>query len=99
MSGKKAKGKRGKTRKKLKRKGPKPTISEFLKKPKPGERVVIDIDSSVHSGLPEVRFQGKSGRVKGVKNHSVKVSLVDSGKRKTIQVHPVHLTVLGGESK
>jgi len=99
MACKKAKGKRGKTRRKLKNKKGRVTVSGFLAKPKLDSRVLIDINSSVHSGMPAKRYQGKIGIVKSVKKNSVEVLVGKAGNRKTLVVHSCHLASAGGESK
>lgn len=99
MACKKAKGKRGKTRRKLKRKGSRLTIAGYLNKPAEKSKVMIDIDSSVHDGMPSARCQGMIGIVQSVKKNSVKVLVGKAGKKKMIIVHPAHLCIVGGESK
>ncbi|MEM0360042.1 MAG: hypothetical protein QXK06_01725 [Candidatus Diapherotrites archaeon] len=97
MSSKEAKGKRAKTRSKLKRKGPKLTVNALLKKPAINSRAIICIDSSVHAGLPAPKFHGMAGTVKAIKKNCVEVWI--DGCNKKIAVHPAHLKVFGGESK
>ncbi len=92
MSNKKAKGKRAKTRSKMKRKGTKLTIAQLLKKPPVGARIQVNIDSSVHAGLPPKKYQGMVGKVLEHKRLCVEVKM-DNGK--SMSLHPVHLQVLG----
>lgn len=99
MANKKAKGKRGKTRQKLKRSGPRLSVSARLSKPEIGSRVLVNIDSSVHSGIPPARFHGMHGIVKAVKKNSVVVSVGRAKNEKTIVVHSSHLNIVGSESR
>ena len=99
MACKKAKGKRSKTRRKLRKRGARVTVSGFLETPKPNARVLINIDSSVHAGMPASRYQGMIGTVKSVKKNSVELVVGKPGNRKTLVVHSCHLTNAGGESK
>ena len=99
MACKKARGKRGKTRRKLKGKNSRLSIAALLKKPVKESRVRININSSVHSGMPSARYQGAIGIVKSVEKNSVRVVIGRAGKEKTLIVHPAHLSFLGGESK
>ncbi len=99
MACKKAKGKRGKTRRKLKRDGPRLSVSARLSKPSIGSRVVINIDSSVHAGIPHARYHGKHGVVKAIKKNSAVVSVGRAKNEKTIVVHTSHLNLVGSELK
>jgi len=99
MSCKKAKGIRAKTRRKLKRKGARVTVTKFLSRPKVNQKVLIEIDSSIHSGMPGIRYNGKNGIVKSVGRENVEVLVGKGGNVKTLNVHAIHLRVLEGETK
>ncbi len=99
MANKKAKGKRGKTRRKLKRKGPKLSVSSVLSRPSANSKVVVNIDSSVHAGMPPARYQGRFGIVKAIKRNSALVSVGRGKNEKTLVVHTSHLSIVGSESK
>ena len=99
MASKKAKGKRSKTRRKLRRRGSRLTIKDFLEKPALDSKVLIAIDSSVHSGMPSAKYQGAIGTVKAAKKNCVEVVVGKTGREKTLTVHPAHLTAIGGGSK
>jgi len=92
MPNKKAKGKRAKTRRKLKRKGTRLTIAQLLKKPDVGARIQVNIDSSVHAGLPPKKYQGMIGKVLEHRRLCVEVEMENG---KSMSLHPVHLKVLG----
>ena len=91
MTNKKARGKRAKTRHKFTRKGSKPTINTILGEFHEGEKVLIKIDSSVHSGMPGSRYHGFTGIVTGMQGKIVKVGLRKGGMEKELLVNPVHL--------
>ena len=60
------KGKRSKTRKKYRksvREHGAPNVNVMLREFKPGQRVHISVNPSVHEGLPCRRFNGLSGLV------------------------------------
>ena len=97
MASKKAKGKRSKTRQKLRRKRRmgKLTITKLLRVFDKGQRVQINIDPSIHSGLPDARYQGLSGTVEGRQGkQTFRISLKLGKKLKTLLVNSAHLKVL-----
>ncbi len=94
MSGKKAKGKRAKTRSKFKRKKGKVAVNKMLQELKPGTKVQINIDSSIHSAMPSSRYQGFTGIVSGKRGAAFEVELSHGGKEKSLIVHPAHLNIL-----
>lgn len=66
MANKKARGKRAKTRRLLKRGSiPKPSVNKQMQVFGMGDRVGIKIDPSIHSGMPDARYQGLTGTVVG----------------------------------
>lgn len=67
------------------------TVNAILKKFQIGDKVVIDIDSSIQDGMPHLRFQGKSGEVIAKHGNCYDVLIKDMDKEKTVVVHPVHL--------
>ncbi len=92
MAGKKAKGKRAKTRSKLKRHiREKTTINELIKPIDVGEIVQININSSIHEGMPHKRLHGITGKVVGFQGKTPIVELKDGNKIKKIIVSPAHL--------
>ena len=95
MSNKKAKGKRSRTRRKIKRKTrEKKKINEIIKPIKLNDVVQININSSIHDGLPHKRTYGKTGVVIGFQGNCPIVQLKDGKKVKKIISHRVHLKKL-----
>jgi len=87
-------GVRHKTRakyKKSKREKGKPTVTKMLQKFKLGDRVHINVDPSLHQGMPFRRFIGKTGLIVGKQGVCYFVKISDMHSEKTIIVHPVHL--------
>lgn len=92
MSGKKAKGKRSKTRCLYKRGvREKTTISQILKPISVGDVVQININSSKHDGLPHKRMQGKTGKVVSFQGKAPILEVYDGNLKKKIIATPVHL--------
>ncbi len=98
MTNKKAKGTRAKTRKKFSRRGSKPTINKILGEFHEGEKVLIKIDSSVHSGIPHHRYHGFTGVVSGMQGKVVKVELKKGGVDKELLISPSHLKLAEKEA-
>lgn len=95
MANKKAKGKRAKTRSKLKRRYRPLTISRLFADFDIGQRVQVVIDSAVHSGMPSRRFHGLVGTVVKKQGKVFCVSLKNGNKELELFVHPAHLRALG----
>ena len=91
MVNKPAKGKRSKTRSKFKREKHRLTITKQLAQFATGTSVHIDIDSSVHSGLPDSRFQGLTGVVVGKQGSAFVVDVMVGNAKKKIIVTAAHL--------
>lgn len=90
----KPKGLRARTRSLL-RKNPrdrgKISISRLLYDYKRGEKVVIDIEPSVHKGMPHRRYQGRVGVVVGKRGRAYAVNVTQGDAVKEIIVLPEHL--------
>ena len=93
MSNKKAKGKRAKTRAKLKG-GKKRTVNELVKNFDKGETVQICIDSSVHAGMPSPKYHGFTGTVAGKRGKAFEVAVRDGSVSRQLVVHAAHLKSL-----
>ncbi|MEA2055426.1 MAG: 50S ribosomal protein L21e [Candidatus Thermoplasmatota archaeon] len=91
---KRSKGIRSKSRQTL-RKKPRDkgtsSITRALQQFEEGESVNIVIDSSVHKGMPHIRFQGYTGKVEGLQGNSYLVGINDGKKHKTLIIGPEHL--------
>jgi len=88
----KTKGPRSRTRKKLSKKvRGLPPVNRFLQTFRIGEKVVINIEPSVHRGMPFHRFHGRVGEVIGKRGRAYIVRIKDGGKVKLVIANPVHL--------
>ena len=87
-------GKRIKTRKLLSKRASERGIrspSYLLKQYEPGDKVLIKIDPSVHSGMPFRRFYGKVGEVVSKRGRAYLIKVKDGGKKKIVIAEPAHL--------
>jgi len=67
------------------------SITRSLQQFDEGEKVNIVIDSSVHRGMPHIRFHGHTGTVLGRQGNSYRIQLRLGKKVKTIIVRPEHI--------
>jgi large subunit ribosomal protein L21e len=67
------------------------SITRALQKFNEGESVNIVIDSSVHKGMPHIRFHGYTGKIKGLQGDSYIVGIKDGNKDKTLIIRSEHL--------
>lgn len=95
MSGKKARGKRSKTRDMMRRRGKKLSPTKLLKDFPAGSTVQVRINSSHHSGMPFRRFQGLSGKVLGKQGRAFVVSVLLGDQPRKLIVTASHLKELG----
>jgi large subunit ribosomal protein L21e len=56
-----------------------------------GASVSVDINSSVHKGMPHHRFQGYTGKIEGTQGNAYLVGITVGKKHKTLIVRPEHL--------
>jgi len=56
-----------------------------------GESVNIDLNPSVHKGMPHPRFQGHTGKIEGMQGEAYLVGINIGKKHKTLIVKPEHL--------
>lgn len=83
-----------KKRKKLsnsKREGGMTPPSRAIKEFDSGEKVHINIDSSIHKGRPHPRFHGRTGEIVGKQGDAYKVRIKDKQKDKILIVKSNHL--------
>lgn len=92
MASKKARGKRAKGRDKTKRRRPRATPNKHLENFRKGAKVMLKIDSSVHSGMPPLRYHGRTATIAGKRGSAFLIELNDGGLSKYFIVHPAHLT-------
>lgn len=69
-------------------------LAKYFAKYSAGDRVCITPNPSVQKAMPYLRFYGRQGTVAGVRGECYLVEIFDGGKKKTLIVHPVHLTRL-----
>ena len=67
------------------------SITKYFQSFDAGDRVYLGVEPAVQKGMYHPRFMGKSGIIKGKRGKCYEVSINDSGKGKTLIVHPVHL--------
>lgn len=91
MVNKKAKGKRGKTRSKLKKKAGKATVNQLLRPFKEKDKVQVDIKPEMHGGMPASIYQGVSGFVEGKQGGAYRVKAKKGKLEKTLLVQGIHL--------
>ncbi|MFQ6064502.1 MAG: 50S ribosomal protein L21e [Candidatus Bathyarchaeia archaeon] len=92
--GRKSKGYRAKTRSLLRRKPRergKTGLSKILHEYKPGDKVVIKINPSVHKGMPHRRYHGRMGIVTEKKGRAYIVEVREGDATKEIITRPEHL--------
>lgn len=89
-----SKGFRSKTRHKLARSyresGLTP-VTHSLRTFEEGSKVNININSSIHKGMPHPRFQGFTGTVQGKQGDAFVVQVRVGGLLKTVVARPEHL--------
>jgi large subunit ribosomal protein L21e len=67
------------------------SITRALQQFEIGSSVSIVIDSAVHKGMPHHRFQGYTGKIKGMQGDAYLVGITVGKKPKTLVVLPEHL--------
>ncbi len=95
MSNKKARGKRAKTRSKMKGTGKKATVNQLLREFKDGSRVRVLINPAEHSGMPHKGYHGSSGVVAGKQGKLHAVVVRKGSLQKRLLVHSAHLREAG----
>ncbi len=90
----KSRGYRRKTRsllrKKAREKG-KIGLSRILREYKPGDRVIVKLDSSVQKGMPHRRFHGRIGIIEETRGQAYVVNVTQGNAVKEIIARPEHL--------
>lgn len=87
-------GIRRKTRykfRKQKRSRGKISMTRYLQSFNVGDKVGLGVEPAVQKGMYHPRFMGTIGTVSGKRGRCYEVRINDSGKEKTLIVHPVHL--------
>jgi large subunit ribosomal protein L21e len=89
---KRNRGKRGgHSRQQLRKHREKTTVNQLLQEFSVGEKVILDIDSSVQDAMPHPRHQGKEGTVIAKRGTCYEVEILDGGKKKITVTSPAHL--------
>ena len=68
-----------------------PRINSYMRKFEVGEFVAVNIDPSVHKGMPFHNFQGFTGVIEGMQGRCYLLGIKVGGVKKTIIADPVHL--------
>lgn len=71
-------------------------LSKIMYQYRVGEKIVIDIEPSVHKGMPHPRFNGKIGEIIRKQGRAYIVQIRDGNKIKQLIVRPEHLRPLQG---
>jgi len=69
-------------------------LSKLLHDYRPGEKVLVKINSTIQKGMPHRRYHGKIGVVVDKRGRAYTVNVAQGNTRKTITVRPEHLTPL-----
>lgn len=92
--GRKAKGYRARTRSLLRKKPRergKIGLSKILHEYKPGEKVVIKMNPSVHKGMPHRRYHGRTGVITEKRGRAYVIEVTQGDATKEIIARPEHL--------
>ncbi|HLD83832.1 MAG TPA: 50S ribosomal protein L21e [archaeon] len=65
------------------------TVNRFLAKFEPGDKVHIDFRS--HQGVPNPKFQGKTGMIISKRGNGYEIKVADMSAAKKIYLKPEHL--------
>ena len=77
--------------KKERREKGKISVSRFMQSFEEGQKVHLGIEPSLHKGMYNLRFIGKTGIIKGVRGKCYEVAISDKGKDKLLIIHPSNL--------
>ncbi len=66
-------------------------LSRMLHEYKPGDKVVIKIDPSIHKGMPHRRYHGKVGIITDKSGRAYKVNVPQGDAVKEVIIRPEHL--------
>lgn len=66
-------------------------LDRLIRNYKPGDKVVIKIDSSVHKGMPHRRYHGRIAIITGKKGRSYALDVTQGDSVKQIFVRPEHI--------
>jgi large subunit ribosomal protein L21e len=70
-------------------------LSRILQEFEVGQFVHIDIEPSIHKGMPHPKFQGRTAQVTEKRGSSYVLKIREGSKYKTVIVRPEHLQPQG----
>jgi large subunit ribosomal protein L21e len=70
-------------------------VTRFLTQYAPGDKVIFDIDPSVHKGMPHRRYQGKVGVILQRRGRAYIIETEVGEKKKIIIARPEHIVKFG----
>lgn len=65
-------------------------MSRLLRTYRPGDKVTIRIDPSVHKGMPHRRYHGRVGVIKEQRGRSYVIEVVEGRQTRTLIARPEH---------
>ncbi|EZQ03891.1 50S ribosomal protein L21 [Candidatus Acidianus copahuensis] len=90
-----SKGNRTRSRNLLKKspreRGAIPSLGSLMYDYKPGEKVVIKINPSIHHGMPHRRYHGKVAEIVAKRGRAYEVKLKLGEKQKSLLIRPEHM--------
>lgn len=84
-------GSRIKMTKRVKEKGM-PKVNDFLKEFEIGDYAAVNINPSVHKGMPSHMFQGYTGKIKDKRGRCYILEIKVGGVKKELIAAPIHLS-------
>lgn len=67
------------------------SLSKFFQEFSQGDRVILKAEPAYQKGMYHLRFHSKEGVITGRRGDCYEVGFYDGGKKKFVQVHPIHL--------
>jgi large subunit ribosomal protein L21e len=67
------------------------SLTNFLQKFKPGDKVHLSVEPGYQKGMYFPMYMGKGGTVLAQRGRCYEVEIADQNKLKTLIIHPVHL--------
>lgn len=73
-----------------------PPVTRFFKTFEVGDLAAVNIEPSVHAGMPHHGFQGLTGRISGKQGECYLLSVKVGSVKKVVLAGPVHLKRIEG---
>ena len=67
------------------------SIKKYIQTFESGDKVLLQLEPSVHKGMYFRRFHSKIGKVNKKRGSCYELTIKEGDKQKTVIVHPVHL--------